>query len=499
MKQLSILDAVEDVFAAWFKQRATWQSWFTFLRALFALPLNESELALFRQCTGRKDPPTIPATESWLICGRRAGKSFMLALVATYLACFHDYRKHLAKGERGTIMVIAQDRAQSRVIMRYIQGLLTVPMLARMVAREVASGFDLDNGITIEIHVASYRSTRGYTIVAALLDELAFWPTEGASDPDSEIIAAIRPGMATIPGAMLLCASSPYARRGVLWEAYHRYYGKDGPLIWQAATRTMNPTVPKAVVDAEIERDPARAAAEYLAEFRIDVESFVLREVVQACVTAGIYERPPQSNQRYVAFIDPSGGSTDSMTLGIAHQEADQIVLDAVREVRPPFSPESVVSDFAQLCKTYRINQLQGDRYAGVWPVEQFRKCGLRYEQSANPKSQIYGALLPLLNSRRVELLDHPRLCGQLASLERRTARSGKDSIDHAPHQHDDLINAAAGALVLAHNADRQQLRIGTIGGIGGGRVIWTDLESEHCRVRSVKVPESLAPAARGP
>ena len=106
--------------------------------------------------------------EAWLVCRRRAGKSFTLALIATYLACFHDYRKHLARGERGTILVIAVDRRQARTVLRYIQGLLTqVPMLARMIVSERAEGFDLTNAISIEVHTASFRSTRGYTIVAA--------------------------------------------------------------------------------------------------------------------------------------------------------------------------------------------------------------------------------------------------------------------------------------------------------------------------------------------
>ena len=34
--------------------------------------------------------------------------------------------------------------------------------------------------------------------------------------------------------------------------------------------------------------------------------------------------------------------------------------------------------------------------------------------------------------------------------LERRTARGGRDSIDHGPGAHDDIANAVAGALVLA-------------------------------------------------
>ena len=55
-----------------------------------------------------------------------------------------------------------------------------------------------------------------------------------------------------------------------------------------------------------------------------------------------------------------------------------------------------------------------------------------------------------MLTSGRVELLDVPRLAAQLVALERRTARGGKDSIDHAPGQHDDLVNAALGVLLLA-------------------------------------------------
>ncbi len=55
-----------------------------------------------------------------------------------------------------------------------------------------------------------------------------------------------------------------------------------------------------------------------------------------------------------------------------------------------------------------------------------------------------------MINCGQVELLDHPRLFAQLCRLERRTARSGRDTIDHAPGAHDDLAKAAAGALVIA-------------------------------------------------
>jgi hypothetical protein len=140
-------------------------------------------------------------------------------------------------------------------------------MLARMIERETSESFDLGNAVSIEVATASYRTTRGYTIAAALCDEIAFWPSEDAADPDYQVLDALRPGMATIPGGMLLAASSPYARRGALWDAHRKHFGKDGDpvLVWRAPTRIMNPTVLQSIIDQAMERDPASAAAEWMA------------------------------------------------------------------------------------------------------------------------------------------------------------------------------------------------------------------------------------------
>jgi hypothetical protein len=453
--RMSIIAATEhaDLFKPWFRERETWVAWTAFLSALFGLPMTAEQTEIYRSCTGRTEPPATPLTEGWLICGRRAGKSFILALIAVFLGCFRDYRQHLQPGERATIMVIACDRRQARVTLRYIKGLLTeIPALARLIEREAAEGFDLTNRVTIEVATTSFRTVRGYTLAAALLDEVAFWRSDDTSaNPDAEILGALRPAMATIPGAMLLAASSPYARRGALWEAFRRYYGNDDApvLVWKAPTRTMNSTVPQRVIDEAIERDPAFAAAEYLAEFRVDIEAFLSREVIEACIKPGIRERAPDRKYEYLGFVDPSGGSSDSMTLAVAHKEGTTTILDVIRERKPPFSPEAVVAEYADLLRKYRCFTVSGDRYAGEWPPEQFRKCGVHYAPAERTKSELYVDLLPMLNSAAVDLLDNDRLTHQLLGLERRTSRSGKDSIDHAPGGHDDVANAVAGVLVL--------------------------------------------------
>ena len=270
-------------------------------------------------------------------------------------------------------------------------------------------------------------------------------------NPDAEILKALRPSLATTGG--LLCAiSSPHAKRGALYSTFRRHYGPDGhPLILvaKAPTRTMNPSLPQRVVDRAYEEDPESASAEFGAEFRSDLEAFVSREIVEGCVIPGVIERPPMSSISYQAFVDPSGGSADSMTLCIGHSEGLIVVIDAIRERRPPFSPESVVIEFSDLLKAYRVSKVIGDRYAGEWPRERFRERGITYEPAAKPKSDLYLALLATLNSGRVELPDDKRLVGQLCSLERRTARGGRDTIDHAPGAHDDLANSIAGLSYL--------------------------------------------------
>ena len=85
-------------------------------------------------------------------------------------------------------------------------------------------------------------------------------------------------------------------------------------------------------------------------------------------------------------------------------------ILDALLECRPPFDPEQAVAQCAALLRRYGVTTITGDRYAGEWPRARFAEHGIEFEQSARPKSDLYHDLLPLLNARRIELLNLPRL-----------------------------------------------------------------------------------------
>ena len=400
----------------------------------------------------RKKPPGKQVKESFVICGRRSGKSFMSAIVAVYLACFKDWSPFLSTGEVGHVFIVAVDRLQARIIKNYISGILaSSPILKSMIKADYKESIELNNGITITIKTASFRGLRGYTLVAAILEELAFWRDENSANPDKEILAAIRPALVTIPQSLLIGISTPYSRSGVLWEQYKKYFGQPGgPLIWKAPTAVMNPTIDQKAIQEALRDDPEAAKAEWEAEWRSDITSFMPLEVIEACVVPGRYELPKIEGAYYTAFIDPSGGRGDSFTLAIAHNDDGRIILDVARERIPPFKPESVVEEYSQLIKTYGLTQAYSDRYAGEWVTSAFSKFGIQIRPSEKTASELYLEFLPEIMQGSVELLDNKRLINQLNSLERRTRTGGKDLISHFPGGHDDIANAVAGACVIA-------------------------------------------------
>ena len=452
---LGIFDALSP-----FKPKESWAAWRAFLCALFALPMSEPERELYVRSTGRTEPPTVKAREANVIVGRRGGKDRVSSFLAVILASCRDYSNYLAPGQRGYLPVIASDKKQSREIMGYLKGLYALPQFAHLVESQTGEQIRLTNRVTIEIFTSSYRTARGYTLIGAICNEIAFWRNDESKNPDEEIIKAIRPGLSTIPGALLVMLSSPFARKGVLWDQYDRYYGKPGDiLVWKAPTLVMHPG--NAQLEAEVRRayadDPVAAEAEYGAEFRKDVEAFVTRELIDAVTVAGRRELPYRETQEYGAFVDVSGGSVDSFTLSIGHfdKASGKAVQDCFREWPAPFDPEIVIAECVSDLKRYRVRTVRGDKYGGEWPRAMFRQHGIGYLPADANKNDLYRDFLPLVNSQLVELLDIPQVKKQLVNLERRTTRGGRQTIDHPPGEHDDAANATAGDLVTAHRLHR--------------------------------------------
>ena len=280
-----IVDAMTDpeLFARAFQPVHSWGPWTVVLKVLFGLPLAAEDFALFRESTGRTRAFEGALAEAWLLCGRRSGKSRVLALIAVCLATFRDYGAYLAPGERAVVMILAVDKDQADVIFSYAKALIEqTPMLAVLVENVTSDTLDLNNGVSIEVHTSSYRSVRGRTLAAAMADEAAFWRSEDSRNPAAAVLAALRPGLSTIPGAMLLIATSVYAQEGAVHEAFSKHHGQDDSpvMVWKAPTLTMNPSFRREIVTAALAADAHSAGAEYGSEFMTDVRAFLDEETI---------------------------------------------------------------------------------------------------------------------------------------------------------------------------------------------------------------------------
>jgi len=444
----------------------SWAPWRAVAKSLEGQPLTRDEQACFEQCTGRTRPLTERPGEGVLIKGRRAGGT-RFAGAAADQAALQPYR--LAPGEQAVIGIAASDKEQARVALNYatapfqredLRGLVAKrsgwAALRELVTRETRWGLDLKTGATIEVRTARFGSVRGRTYALAIADEAAFWQSEDGSNPASEVLAAIRPGLATL-GGQLLVITTPFTKSGPVWDSFLRYYGKDDPrvLIWKAPSRVMNPLLPEALVQDALERDPDSARSEWLAEFRDDLSALVTDEALRAVIDAGRQILEPHSDHRYLGFVDVATGSgQDSMTMAIAHLELRAglplAVVDGVEEVRPPFDPRAVVQEMAAIAREYGLEWVYGDGFAKGWTGALFEPAGLRYEVSPLTKSEIYLSALSLINSRMVQLPDEPRLVAQIAGLQRRPGAAGREFVDHA-RVGDDVANVALGAAALVH------------------------------------------------
>ncbi len=425
----------------------------TLVRAIYGLPpASDEHRDLFRQCTGRAAWPQHPFAEVTVIAGARSGKDSRIAApVVLFEGLFGGHGAHLHRGERGVIPLVAQDQRATRIAFGYIRDYCTTSaLLAGEVAETLANELRFVSGLAVYCFPCTQRSLRGWSIPAAVMDELAFFRLEGAADSDAEIQASLRRGMLGFPSPHLVKISTPYMKSGVVWDDFGRF-GEDDPdrLVWRAPTALMNPRIPAARLERERRVDPLRFAREFEAEFAEDIDSFLPEDWVARAVVPGRHELPPREGVTYTAAVDPSGGGADAFTLAIIHREGTgaegTVVLDVLRGWhRVGDALSAVVAAIAETVRAYRCAEVVGDRYAAGWVRERFADAALRYREADLDKSAAYLELEPLLAQGRLRLLDAPPLVRELRRLERRPQVGGKVRVDHPRGAHDDYANALA-------------------------------------------------------
>jgi hypothetical protein len=440
----------------------TFKAWRTVAKALDGLPLDADEFDLYHALTQRETAPTVPVSEAYFIKIRRSGGTLFGGGLGLH-AAIQDYRHLLGPGEYATVAMIAADRKQARQLMAYCKGLIAdSPAIAAEVIGETSESITFRHRTRLEIHVVSFRSTRGYSYAAVVMDEMAFYRDDLSANPDVELVRAVRPGLANLNGR-LLGFSSPHAKRGHLYAMYQEHFGKDSDVLVLNATHhsQMNPTIDQRRVDKALKEDRVGALAEWFGQFRSAEGQWLDDALIDIALELG--RLPRGSSSGLHAYCDLSGGLHDASAMAICHSESavglrgasapPNVFLDRIDYELAPHEPSAVVERFVKILKQHGIRSVTGDRYAGSWVSDAFVKAGITYTVSEQDKSAIYGECAALFAEQRVQLINNPRLVTELRMLERRPRMGGRaDGIDHPRrgNAHDDLANAVCGALVLA-------------------------------------------------
>ena len=458
---LTVIDAMNDpeAFEPWFSGES-WDAWRVVLKGAYCLPMSPDELVIFGELAGGRAPPRQRVKQLFVIAGRRCGKDSIASLLAANAAAVEQaHIGRLRPGEMAHVVCIACDRDQAKIVSGYARSYFReIGDLGRNGERETASASNL---------TTASRSHRDKQLSAgARANAPARHPRRGCvlSRRESQF-----PGRRASPcdhaelddvagGDVVRNQSTPYAKRGLLYEMWKAHYGKDSDsvLVIQASSLQLNPTLDPAEIALEREADPAAAVSEWDGQFRADLSTYVSIELIESAVDQGVYVRPPRPEHQYVGFVDSATGvGSDSFAAGIAHKEGELIVLDVAYEKMPPFSPAAAVADVAALFKAYGVMQATGDKFGAGFTIEMFHQHGIEYVYSELDRSQLYIAALPLFSSGRARLLDSKKLVTQFASLERKTSAIGRDVVNHpiGERNHDDLCNAVAGALSLCATA----------------------------------------------
>lgn len=434
-------------------------------RAIFGLPIADSQMPIFTEATGFETyaPPEGGYRTTFSICGRRAGKSSRIAApLACFLSCLVPHP--IPPNERGTVLVIGPVARQAKATFKTIHKILSRSPVLRDLIENVKQGGDeweisLSTRVDIRVVAANSRTVRGDLLVGVILEEGAFFRDSDTEQYNlQEIIDAVRPGLLTIPDSRLICVTSPWAQIGPVWEAYQNRATRLDELCWKLPSWRMNPTLPQKELDKERRRDEAIFLREFGAEFSTANSALLPPEMVDRAVARGVPFFTTNVANRCVAGLDPSSKGNDSFGFALAHKSIDgRIAVDWCQQWTPPGGGRFidygyVLPQIMDQMNNYGATQVFSDQICAAALAAEFAKRDFQFTQVGTFGSRaadLYRTVRQLFIAGKVDLPDQPELIAQLKKLEEILSEGGR-SVVQARSGHDDLAVAACLAIYEA-------------------------------------------------
>lgn len=404
------------------------------------------------------------------VCGRRAGKTLVLvALRLVHLALTVNLDR-LGPGERAAALIVAPDLRLARQALRYAQGVAeSTPAIAAHVVPGAKGGTGVPDGFIIErengqqVAIECLPATRGgsavrgRSIVAAALDEAAFFRDENAVINDAEVYRALPPCL--LPGGQIIIASSPWEEAGLLFSLFRENRTESRSAIAaHAPTTLLRPDADTAAMVAiERRRDPDNADREFDAVFMSGIaNAFFPPAALEAAIDTGRTGALPRHPEAQVEAGADFAFRSDSSALVVAQRLGDVVHVSDPIELRPetdkPLRPSEVVKRFAAELKPYGAESVLCDSHyieAVRENLEPYGIAAVTCPEGQEGKQVTYLATRRALLEGRVRLPDNPRLIAQLKAVTSRPTPGGGLTIT-SPRMSGGGHGDLASALVLA-------------------------------------------------
>lgn len=454
-----------------------------FLRTTVEARLSPAQAVLVRVCFDGVDPVDLEASDreiagklfgdvdrvpadarhvvAWTK-GARMGGTWICSLYLLYAALTADVSP-LAPGEVAFAPIVAPDLRLARQALRYASGAANgTRSIKRLVEADTTEALTVRRPdghlVTLECLPASRggASTRGRSLVGALMDEASFFRDEDSQVNDAEVYRAIAPRI--LPGGRLCIISTAWTEAGLLYELGRKNHG--APVSALAAVcptllMRQDATI-RRVVEQERARDPDNAAREFDCQTMSGgASTYFDPGAIARAVDPGLeLGRKPAGK---VAAGADFGFVRDSSALVAVEDVGGVVQVVQVVERRPerdkPLQPSSVVEAFAGVLSELGVGSVVADGHYRLAMAEYLLKHELHLidaPEGQAGKVAMYSRFRTLLHEGRVRLPEHPRLLAQLRQVMSKPTAGGGLSVfspRRAGQGHGDLVSAMVTAV----------------------------------------------------
>ncbi len=367
--------------------------------------------------------------------GRRGGKSSTLCMFAVAFALSYDVSQ-IPKGDIGVVAFISTTRDEANQRLRTIKQILDALGIAYSA---IEHGIELvGRPIAFKVFVASIAGVAGFTSILVICDEVARWrDADSGANPASEVLASLRPTMATQPKARIVLSSSPLGKQDAHAKAFARG-DDDHQITAHASSWVANPTLSEDELRRD-EPDPRVFAREYAA-----IPQGAKLAAFDASAVDRAFRVDPTLLYSFPMFgvLDPSSGKKDVWSVAAmswcaprqdSPEEERRLVVHNVDGIGGEFwsqdAADKMVDAITDAFRRDGIRDVYSDQRESFALASMFSRRGFRFTEVTWTNQRKERAVQTLRRWLRdgtlIIAVDHRELRAELHAFEERITSTG--------------------------------------------------------------------------